>query len=349
MKGYSRPTTVHQLDEILSEPTPLVVETLGALPGDILILGVAGKMGTTLARMARRALDLSGERAGQSSRQVIGVARFSDPREREKLESWGVKTIKCDLLQPSALADLPDAPTVVYMAGMKFGATGNESMTWAMNSFLPGMVCQRFSKSRIAAFSTGNIYGLYPAHGGGPRESDTPVPVGEYSMSCLGRERMFEHFSKTNGTLVSLLRINYACELRYGVLVDLARAVWTGQSVDLSMANFNIIWQADANAMSLAALAQASSPPFIINIAGSELMSFREVLKQFGKLMNREPKFHGVEKPDAAISNGQLANRLYGYPRVSPNELMDWIAQWVMAGGESLNKPTHFETRDGKY
>jgi nucleoside-diphosphate-sugar epimerase len=168
-------------------------------------------------------------------------------------------------------------------------------------------------------------------------------------MSCLGRERMFEYFSKTNGTPVSLLRINYACELRYGVLVDLARAVWTGQSVDLSMANFNIIWQADANAMSLAALAQASSPPFVINIAGPELMSVREVLKQLGKLMDREAKFHGIENPDAAISNAQLASRLYGYPRVSPNELIEWIAHWVMDGGESLNKPTHFETRDGKY
>jgi nucleoside-diphosphate-sugar epimerase len=341
----SCPKDVESLDLLLSEPTPLVVETLSKLNGDILILGVAGKMGVTLARMASRAL----AQAGQRDRRVIGVARFSNPREQQKLESWGIQTIRCDLLDQKALTQLPDAPTVIYMAGMKFGATGNESLTWAMNTFLPGIVCQRFRNSRIAAFSTGNIYGLYPLHGGGATERDTPVPVGEYSMSCLGRERMFEHFSKTNGTPVSILRVNYACELRYGVLVDLARSVWTGQSVDLAMASFNIIWQADANAMSLASLANASSPPFYINIAGPELMSVRGVLETFGRIMKREPKMHGAEARDATISNGQLGHRLYGYPRVTPNQMIEWIAEWVMAGGESLNKPTHFETRDGKY
>ena len=343
--SVSRPANVGELDFLLSEPTPAVIEALAAMDGDILVLGVAGKMGPTLARMASRALAAAGSRG----RNVIGVARFSKPAEQQKLESWGIKTIRSDLLNERALRDLPDAATVVYMAGMKFGATGNESLTWAMNSYLPGRVCERYAKSRIAAFSTGNIYGLFPAQSGEPTESATPQPIGEYSQSCLGRERMFEHFSKTNGTPVSLVRVNYACELRYGVLVDLARAVWAGDSVDVSTANFNIIWQADANAMSLASLAHAASPPFIINVAGPELMSFELVLRQFGRIMGRQPKYHGVGAPDAAISNGQLGHRLYGYPRVTPHQMIEWIAEWVMAGGESLNKPTHFETRDGKY
>ncbi len=336
--------SVEQLDFLLSEPTEQVVTTLSGLQGDLMVLGVAGKMGPTLARMARRAYD-----GAKLKRRVIGVARFSNPQEQKKLESWGIETIRCDLLDEKALGALPEVPNIVYMAGMKFGSSGQEALTWAMNTFLPGMVCRRFPKSRIAAFSTGNIYGLAPVARGGSVESDSLNPVGDYAMSCVGRERMFEHFSRTQGTAVTTIRLNYACELRYGVLVDLARKVWEGNAVDLAMGNFNVIWQADANAMTLASLAHAASPPFVLNVAGPEQLSVRRVCEQFGQLMGREAKFVGSEAPDALLSNGQMGHRMFGYPRVTADQMMRWIARWVMCGGASLGKPTHFETRSGKY
>jgi nucleoside-diphosphate-sugar epimerase len=338
------PTDVGQLEERLSQPTSLVVETLARLEGDLIVLGVAGKMGPTLARMAHRALAASG-----SKHRVIGVARFSDPAARQTLERCGVETIAADLLDEQALAKLPDAPHVMFMAGMKFGSTGNEPLTWAMNSHLPALVCRRYRGSRIAAFSTGNVYGLTPLATGGSIESDAANPVGEYAMSCLGRERMFQHFSHVDGTPVSILRLNYACELRYGVLVDLAQKVWGNVPIDLKMGNFNVIWQGDANAMSLAAFAQAASPAFVLNIAGPETLSVRQVCQQFGRMMGRTPQFVGTEAPDALLNNGQMGHRRYGYPRVGVDQLMDWVAGWVMQGGPTLNKPTHFEARSGKF
>ena len=336
--------TVEEAEKSLSEPTQQVIDTLKKLDGDILILGVAGKMGPTLARMARRALDAAG-----SKRKVIGVARFSKPAEQQKLESWGIQTIRGDLLDPKVLASLPDAPNIVYMAGMKFGSTGNEPLTWAMNSFLPGLVCQRYPKSRIAAFSTGNVYGLSPVTLGGSVESDTLNPIGDYAMSCLGRERMFQHFSQAAGTPVSIIRLNYACEVRYGVLVDLARKVWSNTPINLAMGTFNVIWQADANAMALASLAQADSPAFLLNVAGPEQLSVRRVCSQFGQIMGREVVFEGSESQDALLNNGQLGHRLYGYPRVTAEQMIDIVGQWIMAGAELLDKPTHFEARSGKF
>src|SRR5690606_7690688 len=228
-----------------------------------LILGVAGKMGPTLARMARRAADQAG-----GKRSVIGVARFSDPAQRQALEGWGIETIKADLLDPQQLQKLPEAPNVIFMAGMKFGSTGQEALTWAMNTFLPGMVAQRYAASRIVAFSTGNVYGLTPLSGGGSRETDPLDPMGDYAMSCVGRERIFEHFSRAARIPTAIIRLNYATELRYGVLVDLAQKIWSDQPIDLSMGNMNVIWQGDANAMALAALAHAGSPPYVLNVAG---------------------------------------------------------------------------------
>lgn len=335
---------VEQLESLLSEPTPALIETLAKLDGDLLVLGVAGKMGPTLARMAKLAFDAAGKK-----RQVIGVARFSNPAHQQSLERWGIRTIRCNLLDDVALAKLPDAPNIVYMAGMKFGATGNEPLTWAMNSFLPGMVCRRFPQSRIAAFSTGNIYGLAPVTRGGSVESDAPNPVGDYAMSCLGRERIFEHFSKCQGTPVCLLRLNYACELRYGVLVDMAQRIASGQPVDLTMGNFNVIWQGDANAMALASLAHVASPASILNISGPETLSVRRVCQQLAGLMGKEVRFEGMESGNALLSNGQLGHRLFGYPRIAADQLLRWVAQWVNSGGASLDKPTHFETRSGKY
>jgi hypothetical protein len=338
--------TVEELEEALSRPTDYCIDALRKLDGDLLILGVAGKMGPTLARMAQRALVA----ANASSRVcVIGVARFSNPSHESELNAQGIKTIRADLLDQKQLDALPDAPNILYMPAMKFGSTGQEALTWAMNTYLAGMCAQRFAKSKIVAFSTGNVYGLSPVSSGGSTESGTLDAKGDYAQSCLGRERMFEHFSRTLKIPVALIRLNYATELRYGVMVDMAQKVWAGAEIDVSMGHFNAIWQGDANAMTLASFSHVATPPFVLNVAGPELLSTREVCQEFGRLMNKPPKFVGVEAPDALISNGSLGHKLFGFPRVTAAQMIEWIASWVMAGGASLGKPTHFETRDGKY
>ena len=335
--------TEAELDDRLSEPTPGVIETLGRLSGDILVLGVAGKMGPTLARMAKRASDAAGV-----SRRVIGVARFSSGGEAE-LEAHGVEADRCDLLDAAAVARLPDAANVVFLAGRKFGSTDDEAGTWAINSYVPGVVCERYRGSRIVALSTGNVYGLVPITGGGSRESDVPRPVGEYAMSCLGRERVFEHFSRAHGTPVALVRLNYACDLRYGVLVDIARRVWAGEPVDLGMGYFNTIWQGDANGMVLKAFEYVASPPWVVNVTGPETLSVRAVAQRLGQLMNRPPRFTGAEGDSALLSDARRAIGLFGPPGVAADKLTGWVADWVMRGGRSLGKPTHFESRDGRF
>ena len=335
---------VDALELALSEPDESTVRALAALPGDILVLGCGGKMGPTLARMAKRASDASG-----ISRRIIAVSRFSSPQLPAKLQSWGIETISCDLLDPTSLAKLPDSPSVIYMAGMKFGTTGQQSLTWAMNAFLPGLVADRFRNSRIAAFSTGNVYGLTPVSRAGSRETDELSPVGEYAISCLGRERIFEHFSRTANVKTSILRLNYATELRYGVLVDIAQRVHSGKPVPLSMGYLNAIWQADANNMSLQSLLHAASPPFVVNIAGPELLSVRNVAQDFAKRFGKSVQFESAEAPDALLSNAQKALQLFGKPRVSYEQMTTWIADWVERGGETLAKPTHFENRAGKF
>ncbi len=335
---------VGHLEEMLSEPTTGVVEMLGGLDGDVLVLGAAGKMGPSLARMARRALDAAGSRA-----RVIAVSRFSAPDSEAGFHAHNVETVRCDLLDLDALAGLPEVPNVVYMAGMKFGSTGGEPLTWALNAFLPGLVCRRFRNSRIAAFSTGNVYPFTPPERGGSVETDPPAPVGEYAQSCLGRERIFEHFSGSLETPVSIIRLNYAVEMRYGVLADLARRVYEGQPVALEMGWFNCIWQADANAMALQSLAHASSPPLALNVTGPELLSVRQVCMDLGSLLGREPTFTGQEASDALLSNAARAFRLFGGPRVDAAQLLRWTADWVSRGGASLDKPTHFEEREGRF
>jgi nucleoside-diphosphate-sugar epimerase len=335
---------VADLEDRLSRPPPALIEAMSRLQGDLLVLGAAGKMGPTLARMARRAFDQA-----DLPRRVIGVSRFSEPGLQDRLESWGVQTIAADLLDPAQVAQLPDIANVVFMAGMKFGSTGNEALTWAMNVHLPALVAQKFPRSRIVAFGTGNVYGLSPISLGGSLESDPLNPTGEYAMSCVGRERMFEHFSRVNGTKMSLIRLNYACELRYGVLVDLARKVWEGRSVDLAMGAFNAIWQADANAAALRSFEDASSPPLILNLAGPETLSVRRVCQQFGELFGKPAAFEGCESPDALLSNGQRVHTAYGYPEVPVGRLIRWVADWVSGGGTLSNKPTHFEARDGRF
>jgi len=336
-------TTAH-LETLLSEPTAQAIETLARLDGDLLVLGVAGKMGPTLARMARYASDLAGVK-----RRIIGVARFSNPNLEMQLRCHRIETIRCDLLDQAQLAALPDVANVIAMFGMKFGSTGQEARTWAINCWLPGMVCQKFRKARIIAFSTGNVYGLVPVALGGSVETDRLNGAGEYAMSCVGRERIYEHFSHGYAIPMAILRLNYANEMRYGVLVDLAQRVWAGQPVDLSMGYFNAIWQADANAAALSAFGLVASPALVVNVAGSALLSVRRVAEQFGRLLDRPVQFTGKESAEAILSSAQLSQRLFGPPRVSEDQMLRWIADWVQRGGETLGKPTHFEVRDGRF
>ncbi|HJZ55984.1 MAG TPA: NAD-dependent epimerase/dehydratase family protein [Gemmataceae bacterium] len=335
--------TEAELDDALSEPTPQVIETLARLPGDIVFLGAAGKMGPSLARMAKRASDAAGVR-----RRVIAVSRFSTGGEAA-FTANGVETIHCDLLDEDDVAKLPDAPNVVSMCGRKFGSTGDEGATWAVNCYLPAVVCRKYRNSRIVAFSTGNVYPLAPVAGRGPIESDPLAPVGEYGMSALGRERMFGYFSQALGVPVSVIRLNYACDLRYGVLVDLARKVLAGEPVDLAMGHFNTIWQGDANAMTLRAFAFAAVPLQAFNVTGPEVLSVRRVCEKFGERFGVAPRFSGTEADTALLSDATAGLAALGPPRVSTDTLIGWVADWVKAGGRLLNKPTHFEARDGKF
>lgn len=344
MSKLSQAKTVEELEEQLSRPTSKVVDTLASLPGDIVILGVGGKMGPTLARMARRASNEAGIR-----RRVIGVSRFSDSTLREKMESWNVETIAGDLLDEQFVESLPDAPNIVYMAGFKFGASSQPWMTWAMNCYLPALVCRKYSGSRITAFSTGNVYGLVPISGGGSRESDEPNPVGEYSMAALGRERTFEYFSRKLNIPVAILRLNYACELRYGVLIDLAQQIHKGDTVDLSMGYFSVIWQGDANAMSLNSLAHTESPPRVINIAGIDKRNVRETCSALAGYMDKAVEFVGEEKSEALLSDGSSGYELLGEPEVTTDQLIQWAARWISDEGSTLGKPTKFQSFNGKF
>jgi hypothetical protein len=338
------PEDIESLEELLSRPSLRAVEVMGQLEGDLLILGVGGKMGPTLARMAQRAF----EQAGQE-RRVIGVSRFSDPDVRERLESWGVETIACDLLDEAAVSSLPEIPNVIYMTGMKFGASQNPELTWAMNCYAPALVCRRFCHSRIVAFSSGNVYPMVPLDSSGSKESDDPGPLGEYSVTVLGRERIFQYFSKRLDIPTVLLRLNYATELRYGVLVDIAGQICAERPVDVSTPMFNVIWQADANAMTLAALAHVASPAAVINIAGPELLRVRSVAQRFGQLMSKPVEFTGREAETAYLNDGRYGQQLLGNVSVDADQMIQWTAQWVSRGGESLGKPTHFEVRSGKF
>lgn len=337
-------STEEELEEALSRPTPSLVPELAALKGDLVVLGVAGKMGPTLARMARRALDQAG-----SKRAVIGVARFSNPKAREGIEKAGVRTISCDLLDRSQVRNLPDAAAVIFMAGMKFGSTDAEAMTWATNAFLPGLVAERYPGRATVVFSTGNVYPFVPVSSGGATEETPPGPVGEYAQSTLGRERVFEYFSRKVGTPTTIYRLNYAAELRYGTLLDIAQKVRSGTPIDLRMGHLNVIWQGDANAIALRCLAAAQSPPLVVNVTGPETLSIRQLAVRFGELLGKSPILQGREEETALLSNSTSALRRFGPPTVPIETLVAWIAHWVRIGGPTLGKPTHFETRDGRF
>lgn len=338
------PTNLEELDELLSRPTERVIESMRRLEGDLLLLGVGGKMGPTLARMARRASDAAGV-----SRRIVGVSRFSTAGLREQLEGWGVETIACDLLREDEVARLPAMENVVFMAGFKFGAQAAPARTWAMNCYVPALVGRKFSQSRIAAFSTGNVYGMVPVTGPGSREEEPLQPIGEYAMTAVGRERMFEYFSEREGFPLVLLRLNYANELRYGVLVDVARKVLDGEPIDVSMGHVNLIWQGDANAAALASLELADRPPLALNIAGPEVVRVRELSEHLGRLLGRAPQLTGSEQPDALLSDSSRCRERLGEPSVPLPWMIQWVADWVASGGEYLGKPTHFESRDGRF
>ena len=338
------PRNTDELDDLLSAPSSGVVETMRRVRGDILFLGVGGKMGPTMARMARRATELA-----SVSRRIIGVSRFSASDLPNLLNQWGVESIACDLLDEDAVNQLPDVPNVINLSGFKFGAQSNPSMTWAMNCYVPAVVARKFRHSRIVAFSSGNIYARVPVSSSGSVESDEPQPVGEYAITVLGRERMYEHFSRSLSIPMALLRLNYATELRYGVLVDLARKVWNGEVIDVAMGFANVIWQGEANAMSLQMLEHVATPPNVMNIAGAEILCVRDVAEQFGRLLGRSPRFSRTEGPDALLNNAARSHALFGTPQVTADQMIQWTANWIQLGGESLNKPTHFESRNGKY
>ena len=338
------PASVAQLEERLSRPSPGVIEALSAVEGDILLLGAGGKMGPSLAVMARRASEMAGVK-----RRITAISRFGDVAVRNCLTRNNVEVLPRDLLLPDAIDTLPEAPNLIYMAGVKFGTTHHRGLTWAMNTWLPGRVCDRYHSARAVVFSTGNVYGLTPVDGGGSREEDMPAPVGEYAMSALGRERIFEYFAHARGMEQSIIRLNYACDLRYGVLVDIARKVLDGTPIPLSMGYLNTIWQGDANAMILTSLAHAADPPLVLNVTGTQVIRVREAAAYFGTKFERDPVFEGEEADDALLSNSSRAAEMFGPPQVDEETLMAWIAEWLLKDKPLLNKPTHFESRDGRF
>ncbi|MCS7024690.1 MAG: NAD(P)-dependent oxidoreductase [Bryobacteraceae bacterium] len=337
-------TSEEELEDFLSRPSEADARLMESLEGPLLILGAGGKMGPSLARRAVRAAEQAGV-----NRRVIAVSRFSNPVAQQRLRDWGVETLSADLLDREQLGALPEAPHIIYLAARKFGSTGAEHLTWGMNAWLPGLVAERYRYSRIVALSSGNIYPLLPVTSGGAVEETRLEPVGEYGQSVLARERIFEFFSSRYGTPVCLVRLNYAVELRYGVLLDIGLAVFERRPVDLSMGNVNVIWQGDANSVILRSFALCSSPPQTLNLTGPETLSVRYIAERFGKLFGIEPQFEGAEAPTALLNNAAKCHRLFGYPSVTPEQLIEWTASWIGMGGVTHGKPTKFNVRDGKF
>ena len=333
-----------ELDIKLTTPSDRLVKDMSGIQGDIIVLGAGGKMGPTLCVLAHNAM-----RAAGVSGKVTAVSRFTDPVAVELLRGSGVETISTDLLEPGACDALPDAPNVIYMAGRKFDTVGQEYLTWAMNARLPGIVAERYKNSRIVVFSSGNIYPMVSVFSGGATEQTTSSPVGEYGMSCLARERLFEYGSYKYGTPVLLYRLNYAVDLRYGVLFDIAHNITGGQPVSLATPCFNCIWQGDANEIAIRSLLHTASPAVKMNVTGPETVSVRYAATELGSLLGVEPVFTGEESAEAYLSNASKAAETFGYPSVPVSTLIKWQAEWILSGGRGLGKPTHFEERGGKY
>lgn len=335
---------IHKLYQELLEPSEDLVTEIAALKGDIIILGVGGKMGPALAKLAKQAVDRSG-----INKRIIGVSRFSEAGLQNDLNNKGIETFEADLLQDDELLSLPDAENVLYLAGTKFGTTGKEPFTWAMNSYLPGRVAQKYKNSRIVVFSTGNVYPLTPVLSGGADEEQTPQPVGEYAQSCLGRERLFQYYSLKHNTPLLIYRLNYANDVSYGVLLEIARSVKERRPIDLKMGHVNVIWQGDANEMALRSFHHCTVPSKILNIAGPETIPVRWLAKEFGKLFDQSPEFINQEQETALLSNAAESFRLFGYPKVPLKKMMEILVEWINEGGKTLNKPTHFKERSGQF
>lgn len=333
-----------ELMDVMTQPRPVLVDFMRTLTSPLVILGAGGKMGPTLAILARRAADMADNRL-----EIVAVSRYSDSRARQDLESRGIRTISADLMDQSTFARLPDTDNLLYLVGLKFGTSDNPARTWATNTLVPAYTAERYRGARIAALSTGNVYPLVNIGGGGSLESDPLTPLGEYSNACVARERIFDFFSAKNGTPIVLLRLSFALDLRYGVLMDIANKVWRGEPVDVAMSHMNCIWQGDANEMIIRSLALASVPPTPLNLVGGMHYSIRQVAQRFGALMGKSVTFSGVEAQTAFLSNNARLRSTLGEPPTSIEQVMQWVAGWVMAGGRQLNKPTHFEVRDGGY
>ena len=328
----------------LLEPSESLISEIKSIEGDILMLGAGGKMGPSMAVLAREAISKAGVK-----KEVIAVSRFSDPAAVGRIRASGAQIINADLLDDDQLQRLPDVPNVIYLAGMKFGTTGKEPLTWAMNAYLPGRVAEKYKRSRIVVFSTGNVYPLVAVDSGGATERQPPGPVGEYAQSCLGRERIFQYFSSLHGNPVLIFRLNYAIDAYYGVLLDLAKSVMDGRPVDLRMGHVNVIWQGDANEFAIRSILHCTSPPKILNVTGSETLAVRDLASRFGEIFGVQPKFINDEQPTALLNNASESFRLFGKPRVTIDEMVSFVAAWLIEGGQTMNKPTHFQEREGQF
>lgn len=333
-----------QLEQDLTTPSAALLADIKKIEGDIILLGIGGKMGVSMGKLAVDALKMAG-----MTNKVIGVSRFSDAKTKAELETVGVETIACDLLNDADLQQLPDAKNVIYLAGNKFGTTGKEGFTWAMNAYLPGRVAEKYKNSNIVAFSSGNVLPFVPVTSGGVAENVTPEPIGEYAQSCLGRERIFEYFAKQNQTPILIYRLNYAVDFRYGVVMEIAKSVLNEKEIDLTTENVNVIWQGDANEIALRSLLHCEAPAKILNVTGPEILSIRWIAQEFGKIFNKSPKFINQPAGSALLNNASECHRLFGYPKVTIREIIDITATWINNGGDEFGKATHFQERGGKF
>ncbi|WP_057936697.1 NAD-dependent epimerase/dehydratase family protein [Algoriphagus resistens] len=335
---------LREIEKELTIPSEALIEDMARVEGDIMLLGIGGKMGPSMGKLAVDAIKAAG-----LEKRVYGVSRFSDAGAMKSLQDAGVETISCDLLNDGELRKLPQVQNIIYLAGHKFGTTGNEGFTWAMNAYLPGRVSEKFKNSRLVVFSSGNVLPFVPISSGGATEKTAPEPIGEYAQSCLGRERVFEYFSKANKTPMLIYRLNYAVDFRYGILLEMAKAVFHEKEIDLSTANVNVIWQKDANEIALRALLHTTAPAKLLNVTGPEILSLHWIASEFGTIFNKVPKFINEPVGTALLSNASECHRLFGYPKTTPGEMVEITANWLLQGGDDFGKPTHFQQRGGRF